>query len=520
MGEDGTNSQFLVVGSGLAGLSFALKAAALGDVSILTKKNLIESNSDYAQGGIAAVLSPDDSFESHIEDTLRLGKGLSDPIAVELMVKRAPAEIQWLIDMGVNFDRINGALSLGREGGHSIRRVAHNGDLTGHAIQLSLIDRVREHPRITINEDLLVTNLLTENECCIGVRALDPKHSTITHFHAPITVLATGGIGHIYSKTSNPEVATGDGISMAWWAGAQIKDIEFVQFHPTILNTGESPYFLISETVRGEGAILRNSAGEAFMTDLHPLKDLAPRDLVSRQIVEEQNDGPVGLDITHRDEAFLRKRFPVIFKRCLESGYNMAKDLIPVSPAAHYLCGGININHYGETSLPGLYAFGECSCSGVHGANRMASNSLLECITFTTFAFKKIAQAKPRLKQEPYSRDIDLIDTPEAWKLRHRLQDIMWTNAGINRSISRLEYGLQELNKIHEELEAQTNKGTNPELIELHSLETISRLIIRAALTRRESRGTHQLIDNPTRDDKNWLKHIIYEKNNIHLIDH
>jgi len=520
MDEDGANSQFLVVGSGLAGLSFALKAAALGDVSILTKKNLIESNSDYAQGGIAAVLSPEDSFESHIEDTLRLGKGLSDPVSVEMMVKRAPAEIQWLMDMGVDFDRINGKLSLGREGGHSIRRVAHNGDLTGHAIQLALTERVREHPRISIYEDLLATDLLTENGHCVGVRALDYDNSMITHFYAPITVLATGGIGHIYSKTSNPEVATGDGISMAWWAGAQIKDIEFVQFHPTILNVDESPYFLISETVRGEGAILRNSAGEAFMAERHPLKDLAPRDLVSRQIVEEQNNGPVSLDITHRDEAFLRRRFPVIFKRCLESGYNMAENLIPVSPAAHYMCGGIEINHHGETTLPGLYAFGECSCSGVHGANRMASNSLLECITFTTFAFNKITEAKQRLTQEPYSRHIDLIETPEAWKLRHRLQDIMWTNAGINRSISRLEYGLQELNKIHEELEAQTSKGTNPELIELHSLETVSRLIIGAALTRRESRGTHQLKDNPTTDDKNWLKHIVYNRNNIHLIDY
>ncbi len=520
MGWNGTNSEFLVIGSGLAGLSFALKAAALGDVSILTKKNLIESNSDYAQGGIAAVLSPEDSFESHIADTIRLGKGISDITAVELMVKQAPTEIQWLMDMGVDFDRLNGAVSLGREGGHSVRRVAHIGDLTGHVIQLSLIERVREHPRITIYENLLATDLLTDHECCIGVRVLDPKHSKIIHFYAPITVLATGGSGHIYSKTSNPEVATGDGISMAWWAGAHIKDIEFVQFHPTILNTGESPFFLISETVRGEGAILRNSSGEAFMAQKHLLKDLAPRDLVSRQIVAEQNSGPVSLDITHRDEIFLQKRFPTIFKKCLESGYNLAKDLIPVSPAAHYMCGGIIINQYGETNIPGLYAFGECSCSGVHGANRMASNSLLECITFTTFAFRKISQAPQGLKHSPYERNIELIESPEAWKLKHRLQNLMWTNAGINRSIAGLEYGLKELNIIHEELEAQTSKGTNAELMELYNLETVSRLIIRAALTRRESRGTHRLKDNPEKDDKNWLKHIVFEKNNIHIIQH
>jgi len=236
--------------------------------------------------------------------------------------------------------------------------------------------------------------------------------------------------------------------------------------------------------------------------------------------VVEQNSGPVSLDITHRDENFLQKRFPAIFKKCLESGYNLAKDLIPVSPAAHYMCGGISINQYGETNIPGLYAFGECSCSGVHGANRMASNSLLECLTFTTFAFRKISQAPPGLKHNPYERNIELIVSPEAWKLKHRLQNLMWTNAGINRIITGLEYGLKELNNIHEELEAQTSKGTNPELIELHNLETVSRLILRAALTRRESRGTHQLKDKPEKDDKNWLKHIVFEKNNVHIIQH
>lgn len=520
MEEDRTNSQFLVIGSGIAGLSFALKAATLGDVTILTKKTLIESNSDYAQGGIAAVLNPKDNFESHIADTIRLGKGLSDREAVELMVRRAPAEIQWLMDLGVDFDIKNGLLSLGREGGHSNRRVAHHGDQTGHIIQTVLIKSVRERPNIAIYENLLATDLLTDNNRCIGVRVLDSKQSKIINFLAPITVITTGGIGHIYSKTSNPDVATGDGISMAWWAGAQIKDMEFVQFHPTILNIGESPFFLISETVRGEGAILRNSKGEAFMANKHPLKDLAPRDIVSQQIVEEQNRGPVSLDITNRDEKFLRERFPAIFQKCLDAGYNMAKDLIPVSPAAHYICGGVNINHYGETSLPGLLAFGECSCSGVHGANRMASNSLLECMTFTTFALKTLTSIKPNFYHKSYERNIDLIESPEAWKLKHRLQNLMWNNAGINRSITGLQYGLQELNRIYEELEAQTNKGINHDLVELHTLESVSRLIIRAAITRRESRGTHQLKDYPEKDDKNWLKHIIFEKNDIKIVNH
>ena len=514
MVEDGSIAQFLVIGSGLAGLSFALKAADLGEVTILTKNELSDSNSDYAQGGVASVLSPSDDFSSHIEDTLRLGRGLCNRTAVELMIKRGPEEIQWLIDMGVEFDRTDSTLDLGKEGGHSTRRVAHAGDQTGHAIQTALISWVKENPSITVKEHTLAYDLLLDQGACTGVRALDEGACNLNYYQAPVTVLATGGVGHLFAKTSNPEVATGDGVSMAWWAGAEIEDMEFIQFHPTILNTGDSPFFLISETVRGEGGILRNSKGEAFMDGRHPLKDLAPRDTVSREMVEEQKAGPVYLDIRHHDESFLMKRFPAIFKECMDNGYNMAYDLIPVSPAAHYQCGGVKVNLYGETSIPRLYAFGECSCTGVHGANRMASNSLLECMAFTSNAFKKIKLHRIPEYTE-FTRPIQVSLTSESDKVKSRLQDLMWSSAGINRSLMRLENALTELNVIHEQIENLTVHGTSSQIVELHNLVTVARLVIRAALTRRESRGTHHLTDHPETDDVNWRRHIVFRRNKI-----
>jgi L-aspartate oxidase len=303
---------------------------------------------------------------------------------------------------------------------------------------------------------------------------------------------------------------------LAWWAGALIEDIEFIQFHPTILNTGESPFFLISETVRGEGGILRNSEGSAFMDNRHPLKDLAPRDKVSQEMVQEQKTGPVYLDITHQTEDFLEKRFPTIFGKCLENGYNMAHDLIPVSPAAHYQCGGIKVNLYGETSITGLYAFGECACTGVHGSNRMASNSLLECISFTSIAVENM-KANKVPKNKYSNRPVEVLKIPGVWKLKSWLQDLMWSDVGINRSLIGLENALSELNMIHEQIENMTGQGMDPALMELHNLETVARLVIRAAMTRSESRGTHHLTDYPEMD-KAWTKHIVFHRNRITIV--
>lgn len=515
-----TLTDFLVVGSGLAGLSFALRATELGRVVVITKRGLLDSNSNLAQGGIAAVLGSDDSFESHINDTVRVGNGLCNRKAVELLVRKGPRQIRWLMDLGVEFDRADGNFDLGKEGGHSRRRVAHSGDQIGNAVQNVMVQLVKENPSIETRENMIAVDLLVHEGVCRGVRVLDLDRCRLVDLLAPVTVLATGGVGQLYSKTSNPDVATGDGVALAWWAGAEVSDMEFVQFHPTVLNAGTSPFFLISETVRGEGGILRNSSGEAFMETVHPLGDLAPRDIVSRAMVEELKRGQVYLDAHHKGVAFLRRRFPAIYQRCAERGYLMERDPIPVSPAAHYLCGGITVNEYGETSIPGLLAFGECSCTGIHGANRMASNSLLECLVFTALAFEKIRRQEATLDLSSMEKEVEIEDTPETNVLRSHLQDIMWESTGINRSITGLQQVLVELRSIEEHAERLLSRGINADLIELHNMVAVARLITRAALTRRESRGTHHLTDHPRRDDENWLKHIVFTGNRMRVEDH
>ena len=515
------SSSFLVIGSGLAGLSFALRASELGRVVVLTKRNLGDSNSDHAQGGVAAVLSLEDDFDSHITDTLRLGGGLGDSGAIELMVRKGPEAIRRLIELGVEFDESNNSFDLGKEGGHSRRRVAHVGDQTGHAIQEVMIERVLENGNISVVDNSVATDLLMGEGHCLGVRALDVAGGKLTNYHSRYTVLATGGVGQLYSRTSNPIGATGDGIAMAWWAGAELSDMEFVQFHPTILNTGSSPFFLISETVRGEGGILRNSRGEAFMENIHPQRDLAPRDIVSRAIVEEQRTGPVFLDIRHRDGEFLQERFPAIYTRCLENGFRMESDLIPVSPAAHYMCGGVVTNVHGETNIPGLLAFGECARTGVHGANRMASNSLLECITFTDVAFERIPIEVTPPRPEP---ELDMsVETPQAREvsvLRSHLQDLMWDYVGIHRSESKLGQALVELKEIEERAEVMHNQGLSLDLVELSSMVNVARLITIAALTRKESRGTHSIDEYPERDNGNWLRHITFKGTSVEIREH
>ncbi|HSY53012.1 MAG TPA: L-aspartate oxidase, partial [Opitutaceae bacterium] len=393
----------LVVGSGIAGLSFALKVAQRGhSVAILTKKNKADSNTNFAQGGVAVVTAQTDDFDKHVRDTLVAGDGLCDERVVREIVRDGPARVQELVALGLKFSRnASGAYDLGREGGHTERRILHVKDMTGKAIETALLKALAREPRIALFEHFFAIDVVTtdklgagkkaeskkrkakKTDSVAGVYALDVRDGRVVVFHAPVVVLSTGGAGQVYLYSTNPDIATGDGIAMAFRAGVAVKNMEFIQFHPTTLYSATGQRFLISEAVRGEGAILRNSAGEAFMQAYHPMADLAPRDIVARAIDAEmkKSGAPhVWLDITHRNEAFLRERFPQIFQTCKKLGLNLAHDLIPVVPAAHYTCGGVATNLAAETSLPGLYACGEVSCTGLHGANRLASNSLLEAV--------------------------------------------------------------------------------------------------------------------------------------------
>ena len=477
----------------------------------------MDSNSSQAQGGIAAVMRPPDTFERHIKDTLKVGQGLSDKSAVDTLIRHGPRQIEWLTEQGVEFSKHDGVLDLGREGGHSSRRVVHAGDITGYEVQKQLVEKARNNPNIRIIEETTAIDLITENGRCIGVKALDNNFKEILEFHADLVVLATGGAGQLYSKTSNPLVATCDGVAMAWRVGAVLRDLEFVQFHPSILDIGESPYFLISEAVRGEGGVLLNSEKEAFMTRYHPMQDLAPRDVVSRAIVEEQNKGPVYIDIRERRKQFLSTRFAGIYKACLERGIRMDEDLIPVSPAAHYFCGGVKTNHYGETNIDGLLVLGESACTGVHGANRMASNSLLECLVFSDMAISKIRDSGEFI--DPVKIGNTSSDD-SAKPLRGKIQGIMWKHVGINRNIWDLHYAREELDQIYTETQEQIEQNIAIQNIEARNLACVARLVTHAAGIRTESRGTHMLTDYPIRNDQYWLKHIEFNKEKVTLADH
>jgi L-aspartate oxidase len=477
----------------------------------------MDSNSSHAQGGIAAVMRPPDNFERHANDTLKVGQGLSDREAVKILVRHGPDQINWLIEQGVDFSKHDGVLDLTREGGHSFRRVVHAGDITGFEVQKKLVENVKKNSNVRIYEEITAIDLIIQNGKCVGVKALDNKRNEILEFYADTVVLATGGAGQLFSKTSNPLLATCDGVAMAWRAGAILRDLEFIQFHPTVLNYGESPYFLISEAVRGEGGVLVNSEKEAFMTRYHPMQDLAPRDVVSQAVVEEQKKGPVYIDIRNRDKEFLSTRFAGIYAACLEHGLKMDEDLIPVSPAAHYFCGGVKTNKYGESSIAGLWVIGESACTGVHGANRMASNSLLECLVFSEMAVSRIKEYSD-FPEHVIVEQIKSTDMQNESK--RKIQDIMWNHVGINRDTDDLRQAKKDLDKIYNETQKAFHKEISVKNIEAMNLACVAKLVAKAAGTRTESRGTHMLNDYPVRDDEHWLKHIEFKKEEMFYVDH
>jgi L-aspartate oxidase len=510
-------TDFLIIGSGIAGLNFALKASKFGTVTIVTKKRIMESNTNLAQGGIAAAMSEDDTFRMHIEDTLRAGCGLSNRHAVEILVENGPEEIQSLISYGAKFDTENDELQLSREAGHSKFRIVHSGDTTGREIERVLTKRVRENRDIEVLENCFAVDIIVKGSRCYGASVLDVKNKEIVNIFSRGTILATGGVGYVYQNTTNPEIATGDGIAMAFRGGAKVEDMEFVQFHPTTLNKIGAPHFLISETFRGEGAVLVNEKGERFMEKYDAMGELAPRDIVSRATFNELKKGAVYLDIRHKGKSFILKRFPMINKKCLKYGIDITKDLIPVSPAAHYICGGIKTNEYGETSIQNLLAFGECACTGVHGANRLASNSLLESVVFSSLgALKAKDLLKNEVAESKLSKEVKFynMNGQKLENLKADLRKAMWDYVGIIRNEENLKLMLKKLSQFEKRINElnENGKRTNVHFLELKNMLTVSKLITQAAYVRKESRGTHYREDYPKTNNKNWLKHIYLER--------
>jgi L-aspartate oxidase len=527
------NFDVLVVGSGIAGLSFALKAAARGHrVAVLTKKTSAESNTNRAQGGIAVVMSATDDFESHVRDTLVAGDGLCDEPVVREIVREGPARVQELIDLGLRFSRDKaGNLDLGREGGHSQRRILHVKDMTGKAIEAALLEAIAREPGIKLFEHCFAIDVITAGKLArrkrpadrrrpadrawkgpdhvVGLYALEVPTGRVRVFRAPVVMLSTGGAGQVYLYTTNPEIATGDGIAMAYRAGVEVRNMEFIQFHPTTLySTATDRRFLISEAVRGEGAVLRNMDNRAFMADYHPMADLAPRDVVARAIDNEmkQSGAPhVWLDITHRPEAFLRERFPQIFKTCRQFGLNLARDMIPVVPAAHYTCGGVTTTMSAETSLAGLYACGEVACTGLHGANRLASNSLLEALVMAHRGAERVDRYLRSVNQEkvdiPPWVDLGGGTEDERVVVAHNWEELrraMGDYVGIMRTTRRLERARARVAGLKKEIhEYYWNFSVEPRLLELRNLVQVAELIVACALQRLESRGLHATLDFP-----------------------
>ena len=526
-------SDFLVVGSGIAGLCYALAVAERGQVCLITKREIATTATRLAQGGIAAVATSEDSFEQHIQDTMEAGAWLPNEEIVRIVVENGPEAIQDLIDWGVSFSRKEDqSYDLTREGGHSQRRIYHSKDETGKEIERALVEAVKAHPNITTYENHVAVDLITKAKVtrrrikpdrCLGVYALNQETGKVGTFGAPITVLATGGAGKVYLYTCNPDIATGDGIAMAYRAGATIANMEFMQFHPTTLYHPHAKSFLVSEAVRGEGAILRRSDGAAFMESYHPLKDLAPRDIVARAIDHEMKmhgDDCAFLDITHMGAEFIKDRFPYIHETCLGYGIDMTQEPIPVVPAAHYLCGGIKVDSWGETDINNLFAIGEVACSGLHGANRLASNSLLEGVVFAKRAAdRSLAFAKestpPQMEIDPWDPG-HAKNSDEEVVVAHNWDEIrlcMWNYVGIVRTDKRLVRALRRVRMIQEEIaDYYWDFLITSDLIELRNIATVAELIIRCALKRKESRGLHYNLDYPGKDDIHWKQDTLIRK--------
>ena len=533
-------TDFLVIGSGVAGLNFALKAARAGRVTIITKKRVEKSNTALAQGGVAAVLSKDDSFDLHVRDTLEAGSGLCKKDVVEMVVRKAPDMIQNLVEKGARFSMKKGSdrlLALGQEGGHSRKRIVHAHDLTGKEIEDVLVEHARKDPRITILEDHTAVNLIcrstsigseqyvtrSEKDCC-GAYVLNNATGLVETFHAGITLISAGGAGKVYLYTSNPDIASGDGIAMAYRAGASVANLEFVQFHPTCLFHPEAKNFLISEAVRGEGAILKDARGREFMAEYSPDRELACRDVVARAIdneMKKRGDDSVFLDISHKDREFIKKRFPNIYATCLKFGIDMTREPIPVVPAAHYMCGGIVTDQWGATDIKRLYAAGESAFTGLHGANRLASNSLMEALVFSELAGTRAVEEfgtldyKSETKPLPWD-DVGTTDSDEAIVVTHNWDEIrrmMWNYVGIVRTDKRLTRALRRIRNIQEEIhEYYWDFRVTSDLAELRNLATVAELVIRSALARKESRGLHYNLGYPERDDENWLKDTVLKR--------
>lgn len=514
-------TDFLVIGSGAAGLSFALKAAEHGHVTIVTKGEMVECNTNYAQGGICSVTYEPDTFEKHIKDTMVCGAGICDEAAVNLVVRRAPELIADLIAWGTRFDRTpDGRFELNREGGHSEHRILHHKDLTGAEIERALIESVRKHPNITVLEHHFAIDLLTQHHlgefvtrhtrglACFGAYVLDMDSGRIETMLSRFTVVATGGCGNIYGTTTNPIVATGDGIAMCHRAKAMISNMEFIQFHPTSLyNPGERPSFLITEAMRGFGAILRLPNGKEFMDKYHPMGSLAPRDVVARAIDREMKRSGeefVYLDVTHKDADSIRSHFPNIYEKCLSLGIDITKDYIPVTPAAHYCCGGVKVDLNGQTSIKRLYALGECSCTGLHGANRLASNSLIEAVVYADQAAKHAIELFERTEIQEGIPDWNFEGTSNTEEMlliiqsKREMQQIMSNYVGIVRSNLYLKRAMRRLEILWHETEEFYNKTTpNRDLCELRNMIAVAYLVIKQGRDRKESVGCHYNVDYP-----------------------